>query len=198
LILRAAVDIKCFAAALERVVAENDALRIRLVERDSDILQQVVNEVSVHLEFGDFSGERDPEAAARAWTEQVFWKPLGATDFPLFQFALAKLAASRFLWLQKYHHLIMDATGRRLVAARVAAVYDAISAGVEPPATDGGAYLALTKATEDQYLASNSWTADEEYWRTRFADLPESFVQILAPRSEKSPAGRPTHHPGGV
>jgi amino acid adenylation domain-containing protein len=198
LILRTAVDIKCFVAALERVVAENDALRIRLVERDSDIVQQVVNEVFVHLEFGDFSGEREPEAAARAWTEQVFWKPLGATDFPLFQFALAKLAADRFLWLQKYHHLIMDATGRRLVAARVAAVYDAISAGVEPPAADGGAYLALAKATDDQYLASSSWTADEEYWRTRFADLPEPLVRIDARLSEKSRSGRPTQLAWGL
>jgi hypothetical protein len=155
-------------------------------------MQHAVNDVPVHLEFCDFTGKRNPEAAAAVWIEQLFWKPLGPTDFPLFQFALAKMAEDRFLWLQKYHHLIIDATGRRIVAARVASVYNAISARVEPPPTDGGAYLALAKAADDRYLASDSCTADADYWRTRLADLPEPLLQVDARFSERSRSGRPT------
>ena len=84
LTLRTAVDIECFVAALERVVAENDALRLRFVQRDSDILQQVVSDVAVHLEFGDFSGERDPEAAAKAWIEQSVLEAPRTDRFPSF------------------------------------------------------------------------------------------------------------------
>ena len=117
LILRTALDTKCFVEALERTVAENDSLRLRFVQHDSDILQHSVRDVPVHLEFSDFTGDRNPEGTATAWIEQLFWQPLEPTDFPLFQFALAKVAKDHFLWFQKYHHLIIDAIGRRFVAS---------------------------------------------------------------------------------
>src|SRR5262249_13772151 len=138
----------------------------------------------------DFSTERHPETAASDWIERVLRKPLGPTDFPLFQFALAKFATDRFLWLQKYHHLIIDGIGRQLVAARVAKVYDALSAGTEPPPAANGAYIAVANAEEDQYLASDSFAADEVYWRTRLIDLPGPLVQADTHLSEKSRSGR--------
>src|SRR5262249_22208530 len=97
-----------------------------------------------------------------------------------------------FLWLQKYHHLIIDATGRNVVAARVASVYDAILAGVEPTPADGGGYLAVGKAGDDKNFASDKFTADVGYWRTRLADPPEPLAQVDARFSEKSRSGRPT------
>src|SRR5205085_2394872 len=118
--------------------------------------------------------------------DQVFWNPIGATDFPLFKFALAKLDSNRFLWLQKYHHLIIDATGRQLVAARVALVYDALSVGAEPPPAEGGRYVTLAKAADDQYFGSDSLTADDAYWRSRLANLPEPIFQNHARLTEKS------------
>ena len=189
--LRTAVNIRCFVAALERVVAENDSLRLRFLQTDSELLQHAVDHVPVHLKFDDFSAKQIPEEAAAAWIEQIFWEPFGPTDFPLFQFALAKVDTEHFLWLQKYHHLIIDATGRRLVAARVASIYDAILAKTEPPPIEGGSYLALAKAADDQYLASDIWSADEDYWRTRLVDLPEPLVQTDLRFSEKSLSGRP-------
>jgi NRPS condensation-like uncharacterized protein len=124
LTLRTALDLDRFAATLNRVVAENDALRLRFVESDGEVFQQVVSDVFVNLEFCDFSAERYPEAAANDWIEEILRKPLRAADFPLFHFALAKFATDRFIWLQKYHHLIIDGIGRQLVAARVAKVYE--------------------------------------------------------------------------
>ena len=35
-----------------------------------------------------------------------------ARDAPLFRWRLIKLAADRFIWLQTYHHLIIDGLGR--------------------------------------------------------------------------------------
>ena len=190
LTLRTALDLDRFAATLNRVVAENDALRLRFVESGGEVFQQVVSDVFVNLEFCDFSAERHPEAAANDWIEKILRKPLRATDFPLFQFALAKFATDRFIWLQKYHHLIIDGIGRQLVAARVAKVYDALSAGTEPPPAANGTYIAVAKAGEDQYLASDSFAADEVYWRTRLIDFPGPLVWADAHLSEKSRSGR--------
>ena len=192
LTLRTALDLDRFAATLNRVVAENDALRLRFVESGGEVFQQVVSDVFVNLEFCDFSAERHPEAAANDWIEKILRKPLRATDFPLFKFALAKCATDRFIWLQKYHHLIIDGIGRQLVAARVAKVYDALSAGTEPPPAANSTYIAVAKAEEDQYLTSDSCAADEVYWRTRLIDFPGPLVSASAHLSEKSRSGRLT------
>ena len=74
-------------------------------------------EAEVHLAWHDFSAEPDPEAASAAWVSQQFWRPLTPSDFPLCRFALAKLGPADFVWVQTYHHLIIDATRRRYVEA---------------------------------------------------------------------------------
>ena len=123
------------------------------------------------MEVRDFSSQSDPEAAATAWLERIFWRPLTPADFPLFRFAVAKLAARRYIWLQKYHHLIIDATGRQIVAARVAAVYDALSHGERPQPCSNGSYR-IAKESEDAYLESDQYAADKAYWMLRFRDVP--------------------------
>jgi len=190
LTFRAAIDVNRFVLALQTVVAEHDALRIRCVEAEDGCRQFAANDTPVDLEFRDFSEEPHPEVAATAWIEGLFWQPLGLSDFPLFRFALAKLAPDHFVWLQKYHHLIIDATGRQRVAARVAAIYDALSAGIAPPANEAGAYLSIA----DHHVrcgASPEVTKDEDYWRARLADFPEPLFQSDLHSSEKSRSGRP-------
>src|SRR5262245_43687063 len=90
LTFRAPLVIDRFLETLNRVVAENDALRARFIQSDDDVFQEIPKDVTVDLEYKDFSGERDPEAGARTWIERLFWKPIGSSDFPLFKFALAK------------------------------------------------------------------------------------------------------------
>ncbi len=191
LTIRTTLDTNCFVTAVRRVVAENDALRLRFVQRGGEIYQEVADELSVDVELSDFSAEKDPETMATTWLERVFWKPFAATDFPLFNFGLAKVAENQFIWLQKYHHLIIDATGRQLVAARVATIYNALLGGEHPQPPRGGTYR-LASDLEKKYLSSEQYSIDEVYWRSRFADLPEPIVQIDVRLSDKSRSGRAT------
>ena len=41
-------------------------------------------------------------------------------DPALFRFALIRVSDDHTLWFQKFHHIIMDATSRRLLSARTA------------------------------------------------------------------------------
>ena len=179
-----------FVEALNRVISENDALRLRFIQCDDEVFQEVVDDVAVDLDYQDFSGENIPEQAAQAWIERLFWKPVEPNDFPLFKFALAKLASDRFLWLQKYHHLIIDAAGRQRVAARVAEIYELLSAKTPIADPDLGTYGNLADV-EEQYLASHQSAVDEAYWQNRFADLPEPLIHSDPRLSERGLSGRP-------
>src|SRR5262249_31768873 len=65
-----------FGAALRMVVAETDPLRLRFSSSGSAIGQEIVDDVEDALEARDFSSHRDPERAATAWIERIFWAPL--------------------------------------------------------------------------------------------------------------------------
>jgi thioesterase domain-containing protein/acyl carrier protein len=182
------LDVEHFTAALRQVVQENDALRLRFTQAGGRIHQEIVPEVGVPLEQRDFFGESEPEPAALAWLEELFWQRLEPTDFPLFKFALARTGKA-CLWLQKYHHLVIDATGRLLVAARAAEIYSRRLTGADSPFLRGPSFRSA-KIAEEQYLSSERAVADAEFWKTRFAALPDPLVTVSPRLTEKARSGR--------
>jgi hypothetical protein len=190
LTLKVSLQLDRFVEALNLVVAENDALRLRFVQSDNEVGQEVVDSVRVDLQYEDLSHEKDPEAAAKAWIEAIFWKPIRTEDFPLFGFAVAKLAHDRFVWLQKYHHLIIDAAGRQLICARTAAIYDSLT-GTGPPCEFKSESFAKFIDSQKRCRDSESWAVDEAYWQTRFANEAGQLVHCDPRLTEKFRSGRP-------
>ena len=84
-----------------------------------------------HLPIIDFSDRREPVAAALAWMKDDCAAP---SDFrgdgsealdvgELFKPGLLKIAAERFFYHQRYHHIVADGFAAMLFATRVAALY---------------------------------------------------------------------------
>ena len=71
-------------------------------------------------------------------------KVIALEDPALFRFALIRVGDDHTIWFQKYHHIIIDATGRRLLSARTASRYRALRFGEPLPA--------LNAATPDELL----------------------------------------------
>lgn len=186
--LKTDIELVSFEEALTRVISENDALRLRFSQRGTRIIQHVMDGAEHSLDTRDFTMEVHPEESARMWLKRIFWESVSPFDFPLFKFALAKVSDRHFLWLQRYHHLIIDATGRQLVAARVATIYDALRAGKLPPNAKSASYR-IAKDAEDDYLSSDEYANDEAYWKTRFSDLPEPLVPTAVQLTEKLRSG---------
>lgn len=131
------VDAALFETALRHVVREADTLRQRFVDTEAGPAARVVpaDTLDWGLRVIDVSGESDPWAAARAWMDEDFARPLDPEHDQLFLFALFKLSEDRHLWLHRYHHLLLDGFTVNLVVHRAAAVYSALVAGEPVPAT---------------------------------------------------------------
>ncbi|MDB5904172.1 MAG: non-ribosomal peptide synthetase [Betaproteobacteria bacterium] len=188
--ISADLDTPRFREALRRTVDEADALRLRFFQQTDGIFQETASGIVPDVAIRDFSKEADPQRAADDWIEQTFWRALTPSTFPLFEFALVRVAVRRYLWLQKYHHLVIDATGRQLVARRVAEIYAALERGEEPAGARALPYRAAKEA-EDQYLSSSQYGVDDAYWRQRFAALPDAVVPADVQCSERLRSGRP-------
>ncbi|MFL6805013.1 MAG: non-ribosomal peptide synthetase, partial [Xanthobacteraceae bacterium] len=170
--IHGAIDPVSFEQALRQVVMEAETLRVQIVER-SDVPRLVIGAPPAwSLPFIDVSAAADAPAAAESWMTADLAQPVDPTRGPLFGFALFKVAADRFFWYARYHHVVMDGFAMWLVARRVADVYTQLSAG---RAIDEHAFGSLVHLLEDNdaYRASEQFAQDRQFWLDYLADRPE-------------------------
>jgi hypothetical protein len=108
LTIRGNLRVDLFEIALGETVAESPSLR----------LPPWLGPVPFDLMLRDFRKENDPLAAAEQWMRIEMGRVIPLEDPALFRFALIRINEDRTLWFQKYHHIIIDATRRRLLSAR--------------------------------------------------------------------------------
>ncbi|NYI08246.1 non-ribosomal peptide synthetase [Allostreptomyces psammosilenae] len=199
--IRGAVDPGLLEAAVRTAVAEADPLHARFTEPagadgDADGADVPRQEVPApgsperrdawpfpHL---DVSGEPDPLAAAEAWMRADLAAPLDLTRDRLFGQALFRVAADRWLWFHRVHHIAVDGFALSLLVRRVADVYTALAAGTEPGPTPFAPLRTLIDA-EDAYRhdPAGAPAADRAYWAEHLAGLdePPTLAERTAPAS---------------
>ena len=187
--IRGRIDTKLFAEAVRRVVAETPALRVSLSYLNGSLYQEFPALDDYALEQRDLSADAQPERSPEAWIERHFWTPRPWNSFPLFHFALLKLSDDHFMFVEKFHHVLVDATGRFQCFQRIACVYDALVQGVEPPPSETPP-LTVRVAEDAAYLNSKAYQTDLAYWTKRLDNLPEQLVEADRGKSERGRSGR--------
>jgi amino acid adenylation domain-containing protein len=168
-----------FEIALRETIAESPGLR----------LAPWSVAPSLDLTLLDFRGEADPRAAAEAWMRAEMGRAISLDDPALFRFALIRIGEDQTLWFQKYHHIIIDATGRRLLSARTAQRYRALRFGEPLPALDAATPEELLEV-ERQYGVSSNHEADRSYWLQLFARWPGPLHEANRQNTERIRSGR--------
>src|SRR5665213_2681071 len=111
--IRGKLRVDFFEAALREAIAESPGLR----------LPPRFGPAPFNLALLDFREETDPLAAAERWMQAEMREPIPLEGPALFRFALIRVGENHTLWFQKFHHIIIDATGRRLLSERTARRY---------------------------------------------------------------------------
>ncbi|TXS44379.1 non-ribosomal peptide synthetase [Streptomyces sp. OR43] len=167
------LDQELFAAALRQVVAETDALRVRVEDGPEGPRQTVAASAELPLTVHDLRDVPDADGQAEAWMRADLAEPCDLAAGPLFRHALFRVGHERWLWYQRIHHLVMDGFGYSLLVRRTAEVYSARVRGQDPgPRTFGT--LAGLVAQDVAYRSSEAFAADRAHWSDAFADRPEA------------------------
>src|SRR5262249_29096793 len=95
---------------------------------------------------------------------------------------------SHHLWFQKFHHIIVDATGRRLLSERTARRYRALRFS-EPLDSLAVASPEELIDFERQYQASEAHAVDRRYWVDAFANWPGPLLDANRQDSEREKSG---------
>ncbi|MGW0391213.1 amino acid adenylation domain-containing protein [Streptomyces sp. NPDC003042] len=184
--IRGPVDGGLLRRAIRRAEGESGTFDVELVERpDGPYQRPVAPGCSTWREL-DLSAEPEPFATARALMDRDRATALDLLDDALSAHVLMRVGADHYLWYQRSHHILSDGYGSMLHSRRIAAVYEALSAGTEPAGEPLGRLQALL-ADEAAYRDSAEHAADTEYWTRVFADRPETVS--LAPGVPTSAAG---------
>ena len=178
LTIRGKLQIDLFEKALRDTVAESPCLQ----------LPARSGTVSFDVPRIDLSQEKDPLAAAQRWMQAEMRRSIQLDGSALFRFAILPVSPVHTIWFQKYHHIIMDATGRQLLAARIAARYRSLRFGVPLPALDPATPSEVLNI-ERSYTTSDDHEADRRYWLERFSRLPPPFVEGNRRKTERSRSG---------
>lgn len=152
------IDPAFFEQALNRVIQENDALRIMIHEGENLPTLVFVEKVRIQLEFQDFSNKENAHQQAIEWMEKEFVKPFQLYDRLLFQFALCKASDDCCYWLKKYHHIIVDGWAVSLIVQRVAFAYNTFL--VEQSNVEQNRYSYLDFILNDQAYLKSERTAN--------------------------------------
>ena len=106
------VNLERMRECVRRTYLRNDALRLRFELRDGELVQRVSTE-QPELEFVDFTGDADPEAACRRWIDEASERVL-PLDGPLTRAAVLVDRTDSFLVYGCFHHAVGDAWGINL------------------------------------------------------------------------------------
>ena len=180
LTIRGKLRVDLFEIALSETIAESPGLR----------LPPWSEQVPFDLKVLDFRNEKDPLILAERWMRTEMGRVIPLEDPALFCFALLQVGDDYWLWFQKFHHIIIDATGRRLLSARTACRYRALRFG-EPLSVMKAATPGELLDVEQRYMASTIYDADRNYWREQFVRWPGPLHEIDRANTERIKSGRP-------
>ncbi|MGK7901221.1 MAG: condensation domain-containing protein [Hormoscilla sp.] len=163
-----------FEKAINRVIAENDALRIIIHAGEGLPTQTFAENVRITLEFQDFSTQENAREAAIEWMEQEFVKPFQLYEELLFKIALCKAADNCYYYFHKAHHLIVDGWGFSMIVQRIASAYNAL---VSEQKSEPQYYSYKDFIHKDRtYPNSAKIAKDRQYWHDKYSELPEPLL----------------------
>ncbi|VEG45704.1 linear gramicidin synthetase subunit D [Mycolicibacterium flavescens] len=111
----------------------------------------------------DLRTESDPEAAARAWMDADYRRPIDLLRDRLTHFALLRITDNLSFFYLRTHHVLVDGFGTNNVIRHIADVYS----GSIPRATEVDfSEFALIRDADRKYQQSSRSKADAEYWKT--------------------------------
>jgi len=162
------VDFDILKKAIYQFVKDNDSFRINLsYDQKSEIKQCITDFKPFDIEIIDVKNEEDLVSLEK----EMVNIPFSILNSNLYHFKMYRFPNGKGGYILVCHHLICDATTAGLVANKTINIYTSLlkNEEVTEPSTS---YINYINA-ENDYLVSNKFEKDKEYWNNIFETIPE-------------------------
>ncbi|WP_183085170.1 non-ribosomal peptide synthetase, partial [Trinickia fusca] len=178
--IRGSIDSHVFEQALHRFIMDAQALHFHFVETSKGPMQLLGEPALPELRFVDVSGEADPFITCWDAMQAEASKLYDLLNGPLFSHMLFKLGDERYVWYQRYHHIVMDGASVSIAIDRVAQIYTALMCKQPVPAANFGSIEPMLQG-DPAYRQSQRYANDRLYWHDYVATLPAAETVSGAP-----------------
>ncbi len=172
------VDFEKFKKAINLFVKLNESFQIRLLFENSIPKQYFCDFEELNLKIIDISSN---EEILNIEKEMVNI-PFNMIESPLFEFRIFRLPNGHGGFVVNTHHIISDAATIAIIGSSIVRIYANLKNNIEID-TNIPSYVDYI-ASEKEYLLSDKFKKDEQYWNDRFetipdvASLPASFKNV--------------------
>ena len=168
IIIKEKVNFPCLEKALNLYVKKNDAIRIRIVMSNGIPKQYIHNYEPFSIQLVELENKENLKELNKTLVEKTF----DFIDSNLFSFTLFKFPDSTGGLNVTFHHIISDAWTMSLFIDEVMNLYNSLINNEEIDSALNPSYLDYI-SSEDEYISSNKFEKDKEFWNNVFTTSPE-------------------------
>jgi surfactin family lipopeptide synthetase B len=161
------VNFNILSKAINEVVKLNDAMRIKVKEKNNSCIQYISEYVPFTIETIELTNEEEIKSTAL----QLAKIPFNIENNLLFKFTFFKLPNKNGGFFLCVHHIIGDSWSLGLVAKQIMLCYSDIKNNTYTT-KDYPSYTSYIKDEKD-YLESDKFKKDKKYWNDIFKTVPE-------------------------
>ena len=162
------VDFNALKKAINLFVKKNDSYRLKFMIKDDAVMQYVDDFSEFDVDIVPVESEKDVKALERS----VCDTPFETLNNFLFNFKIYKFPNGYGGFVINAHHLITDAWTSGLVVDEIMNFYDALINNKEISEELNPSYVEYINS-ENEYLNSEKFKKDKEFWNILFETLPE-------------------------
>ena len=162
------IDFDALENAINMFIEKNDSFRIKLTNDGGQIRQYISDFVPTRVERIDLAKDEDVCNIEKELVSKVF--PL--IDTLLFEFKMFKLPNGQGGFTVVTHHLIADAWSSGIGASEIVDFYAELTNAKPCEEKEMPSYIEYIH-TEKEYLNSERFIKDKEYWESLFQSIPE-------------------------
>ena len=182
LLVREKLNVELFNLAINKFIENNDSFRLHFTLKNGVPYQYLVQNEFINFEVVDLKDEKDISSLA----DVIVKVPFTFYDSKLFDFKIFKLENGFGGFVVNVHHIISDAATLSFVGTEIMDIYASLINNVEIP-SKSFSYIDYINSEKD-YIESNRFKKDKEYWNNLLSPLPE-VATIPSNKNEKdSPA----------
>ena len=178
-------DTELLMKAVEILIKENDALRIRLKKDNGEAIQYISDE-NITVEVMSF----DSESELDNYAEKLAQTPMRIYGAPLCRFIVFTLKEKTGI-IALLNHLTADAWSFSLLINKLDGIYSELSA-LKKRTTDIKLSYTSFISSDMEYRSSVRYQRDAEFWEERYKNIPERSAIKLSDIAKAPTAKRIT------
>lgn len=170
MVMRGSIDASLLMQAVQKLIKDHDAFRIRITEQHNQPMQWFEDESNIHpaIDYLEMASRTEAEK----WMQRFCSSPINMFEIDKYKIAIMKINDEEYWFNLKVNHIIADGVSMYQLCKFIMNNYMALKSGINPLPVPKGTYMEYIHADQD-YMKSERYRKDKCYWMKKFETLPE-------------------------